>query len=198
MLSYQNTCKENIIWRHLYAVWANSHLLVHDDDHECDDGEPVDEAVPGDGVPVQRDPLAGEQTADGDHAEDVEYGAADDRPDAEVVLRNERAHHVGEELGRARAYSKICMSYKRLSMFYDLTLTCRHERCPSHVRLEVERIANDLQHRDEVVVTDHAQSHDEVERDDDVRRDSALLPLLRCDEVWRKLLDGWVSAVFGG
>ena len=79
-------------------------LLVNQDEDQDDDGQAVGEAISGDRVPVDGDFVSGEESADGDDAEDVEDGAADDGADAEVALRHEGSHDVGEEFGRARAW----------------------------------------------------------------------------------------------
>ncbi len=78
-------------------------LLVLQHHEENDDSNAVDDAVPGDGVPVERDPPPGKKAADGDDAKDVEYSRSDDGADAQVALGHEGADHVREELGRARA-----------------------------------------------------------------------------------------------
>ncbi len=78
-------------------------LLVLQHNEEYDDCDAVDDAVPGDGVPVERDPPPGEEAADGDDSKDVEYSRSDDGADAKVALGHEGADHVREELGRARA-----------------------------------------------------------------------------------------------
>ena len=56
-------------------------------------------------VPSIQNVPAREESADGDDAEDVEDGGADDGADAEVALRHERPHYVGEELGRTAEVS---------------------------------------------------------------------------------------------
>ncbi len=96
-------------------------------DEQYDDGQPVDQAVPGDGVPVRREwrereykathkcsfgwaslPVQGdlpscEEAADCDDSEDVEDRRSHDGAHAQVRLRHESADHVREELGGTRA-----------------------------------------------------------------------------------------------
>ena len=78
-------------------------LLVDEDEDQDDDGQSVGQTVAGDRVPVDGDLVSGEESTDGDDAEDVEDGAADDGADAEVALRHEGSHDVGEEFRRTRA-----------------------------------------------------------------------------------------------
>ena len=79
------------------------YLFIDEYENENDDGEPVCQAIPGDGVPVDGNLVAGEESTDGDDAEDVEDGAAHDCADTEVALRHERAHDVRKELRRTRS-----------------------------------------------------------------------------------------------
>ena len=74
-------------------------------------------------------------------------------------------------------------------------LTSGHERCPGDVGLEVERLANDLEDGDEVVVADGAEGDHEVDGDNDVDGDAALRALILAEKVPGKLLDGRRSAV---
>ena len=52
--------------------------------------------------------------------------------------------------------------------------TCSHERRSCDVIGEMERIADDLQNRNEEIVADDRQRQDQVRRDDDVDDDPAL------------------------
>lgn len=43
---------------------------------------------------------AGEQTAAGGSGQDIERGRADDCPDSDISLGDERAHNIDEQFGR--------------------------------------------------------------------------------------------------
>ena len=83
----------------------------------------------------------------------------------------------------------------KLHHYNNFCSTCCHKRGPCHIRLEVELIANHLQDRDEEVIADGAQGHDQVHGHQDVDRDPAVQALLRTQEVTGELFDGGLGAV---
>jgi hypothetical protein len=59
----------------------------------------------------------------------------------------------------------------------------------------MQRVANDLQNRHEVIVADDGEGQDQVGGDQDVHDDAALVALFGGEEVAGKLLDGGLRTV---
>lgn len=91
----------------LNSFEIDPNLLIDEDDDEHNDGHSVADAVPCDGVPVQREPTGREEAAHRDDAKDVEDRAAHDGADANVALGHECPHNVGKEFRGAGAWNLI-------------------------------------------------------------------------------------------
>ena len=72
--------------------------FVDEYNDEEDDGETVDGAVSGDGVPMEGDFASSKYTTDRDDPENVKDGAAHDGADPQVGFCDKGSHNVGEKL----------------------------------------------------------------------------------------------------
>lgn len=138
-------------------------IVILEEQDQSDQTDGIEETVPEQRPPGQREHCLRKQRTHANHEEDIEYRRPNDGSDTDVVETHEDAYHASEEFGRRTPG--------------------RHEGRPGHVVLDVQLLDDDVQGGHEELIADDGERDEHVHHPQDVQHDGARATLLLGEEV---------------
>ena len=139
--------------------------LINKAADEAEKTDAVEDDISAERPPRQSQSVGTGEWTGADDKHHVEDGRADDRPDADIAVCNEYSDEAREEL---RGTAAGC-----------------HQSRTSHVLGNTQPDRNDLQRRDEILITDDRQPTEHVDRTDGVQDHCAVVQLCVGEQIVR-------------